>query len=149
MGGFVVVYGQYKSHILLFCVCRQKERDELRVKYEGPDKKEEETLLILREEALREQAAMLMYAAKKESKRTVLERYEDCGNSMPLFVSHMSHSGFRSLLLLALIYVCITPIPLALDRAHTKWNLRLPCRMKNIRLSLKWMVRQRCRRIPK
>ena len=52
----------------------QKERDELRVKYEGPDKKEEETRMLLREEAFRDQLNTLIQATKKESKRSVLER---------------------------------------------------------------------------
>jgi hypothetical protein len=53
----------------------QKERDELRVKYEGPDKEEEESRLQLREEAFQNQVALLQEATRKESKRNVLERY--------------------------------------------------------------------------
>jgi hypothetical protein len=52
-----------------------KERDELRVKYEGPDKQEEETRMVLREEAFQSQVELLQQATRKESKRTVLERY--------------------------------------------------------------------------
>jgi flagella basal body P-ring formation protein FlgA len=52
-----------------------KERDELRVKYEGPDKQEEETRMVLREEAFQSQVELLQQATQKESKRTVLERY--------------------------------------------------------------------------
>ena len=54
----------------------QKERDELRIKYEGPDKKEEEARLLMREKAFQEQVFMLQEATRKESRRTVLERYE-------------------------------------------------------------------------
>lgn len=52
----------------------QKERDELRVKYEGPDKVEEGSRLLLREEAFQNQVALLQAATRKESKRNVLER---------------------------------------------------------------------------
>lgn len=52
----------------------QKERDELRVKYEGPDKKEEESRLLLREQAFQKQVALLQEATRKESRRTVLEK---------------------------------------------------------------------------
>jgi len=53
----------------------QKERDELRVKYEGPDKEEEESRLQLREEAFQNQVELLQEATRKESKRNVLERF--------------------------------------------------------------------------
>ena len=53
----------------------QKERDELRVKYEGPDKEEEESRLQLREVAFQHQVELLQEATRKESKRNVLERY--------------------------------------------------------------------------
>lgn len=53
----------------------QKERDELRIKYEGPDKKEEEARLLMREKAFQEQVFMLQEATRKESRRTVLERF--------------------------------------------------------------------------
>jgi hypothetical protein len=53
----------------------QKERDELRVKYEGPDKVEELARLQGRELAFQEQVDLLQEATRKESKRTVLERY--------------------------------------------------------------------------
>lgn len=53
----------------------QKERDELRVKYEGPDKEEEESRLQLREVAFQNQVELLQQATRKESKRNVLERY--------------------------------------------------------------------------
>jgi hypothetical protein len=53
----------------------QKERDELRVKYEGPDKKEEESRVLLRDEAFKEQLDWLQESIKIESKRTVIERY--------------------------------------------------------------------------
>ncbi len=53
----------------------QKERDELRVKYEGPDKEEEESRLLLREEAFQHQIALLQEATRKEAKRNVMERY--------------------------------------------------------------------------
>jgi hypothetical protein len=53
----------------------EKERDELRVKHEGPDKKEEETRMKSREEAFVEQVSLMQQAIKKESKRTILERY--------------------------------------------------------------------------
>lgn len=53
----------------------QKERDELRVKYEGPDKVEEGSRLQLREEAFQNQVALLQAATRKESKRNVLERF--------------------------------------------------------------------------
>ena len=52
----------------------QKERDELRVKYEGPDKVEEGSRLLLREEAFQTQVELLQAATRKESKRNVLER---------------------------------------------------------------------------
>lgn len=52
----------------------QKERDELRVKYEGPDKEEEESRMLLREEAFQSQVALLQEATRKEAKRNVLER---------------------------------------------------------------------------
>jgi hypothetical protein len=52
----------------------QKERDELRVKYEGPDKLEEQHRLELRDEALIEQVELLQAATRRESKRVVLEK---------------------------------------------------------------------------
>ena len=51
----------------------QKERDELRVKHEGPDKKEEESRIMMRDRAFREQLEFLQSAIKKESRRRVLE----------------------------------------------------------------------------
>lgn len=53
----------------------QKERDDLRVKFEGPEKKEEATRLLRREQAFQLQIGRLQRATRKESKRTVLERY--------------------------------------------------------------------------
>lgn len=53
----------------------QKERDELLVKYEGPDKEEASERLQLREEAFQNQVELLQEATRKESKRNVLERY--------------------------------------------------------------------------
>ena len=53
----------------------QKERDELRVKYEGPDKKEEEERRKQREIAYTEQVELMQKHIQRESKRTVLERY--------------------------------------------------------------------------
>jgi hypothetical protein len=52
-----------------------KDRDELRLKHEGPGKKEEETRMKSREEAFIEQVGLMQQAIKKESKRTLLERY--------------------------------------------------------------------------
>ena len=53
----------------------QKERDELRVKHEGPDKKEEEARILQREVAWQSQVALLQKATQRESKRMVLEKY--------------------------------------------------------------------------
>ena len=53
----------------------QKERDELKAKHEGPDKKEASERSQLREAAFQEQVALLKEATRRESKRTVLERY--------------------------------------------------------------------------
>lgn len=52
----------------------QKERDELLVKYEGPDKTEEESRLVLREEAFQEQIERMKKATRRESRRTIIER---------------------------------------------------------------------------
>jgi hypothetical protein len=53
----------------------QKERDDLRVKFEGPEKKEEAARLLRREQAFQLQIGRLQRATRKESKRSVLERY--------------------------------------------------------------------------
>jgi len=53
----------------------QKERDELRVKHEGPDKEEEESRMLLRDEAFRNQLELLQEATRKESRRNVVERF--------------------------------------------------------------------------
>jgi hypothetical protein len=53
----------------------QKERDALRVKHEGPAKFEEDARIVARELAFQTQVAALRKATKRESLRTVLERY--------------------------------------------------------------------------
>jgi hypothetical protein len=53
----------------------QKERDELRVKYEGAEKQDEEARLVARDKAWKEQVTLLQKATRQESKRSVLERY--------------------------------------------------------------------------
>jgi hypothetical protein len=53
----------------------QKERDTLRLKHEGPEKAAEDERITLREEALQQQVALLAKSSKRESIRTVLERY--------------------------------------------------------------------------
>lgn len=52
----------------------QKERDELLVKHESPEKIEEGTMLVAREEAWKEQVMMLQDYTRQESKRSVLDK---------------------------------------------------------------------------
>ena len=52
----------------------QKERDELLVKHESPEKIEEGTKLVAREEAWKEQVMMLQEYTRQESKRSVLDK---------------------------------------------------------------------------
>lgn len=52
----------------------QRERDELKRKYEGPDRKEQQKRVLEREMAYRHQIKLLKKATQRESKRTVLER---------------------------------------------------------------------------
>jgi hypothetical protein len=53
----------------------QKERDDLKEEHEGPNKVEELADILEREEAWTEQVALLKKATKRESRRSVLERY--------------------------------------------------------------------------
>lgn len=53
----------------------QKERDTLRVKHEGPEKVAEDARLVKREDAWKQQLSLLQTATKRESRRSVLERY--------------------------------------------------------------------------
>jgi len=53
----------------------QRERDELKRKYEGPDRKEQQKRVLEREMAYRHQIQLLKKATQRESKRTVLERF--------------------------------------------------------------------------
>ena len=53
----------------------QKERDELRVKYESPERVAEERRLKTREEAWQKQVVLLQQAMAKESKRAAVEKY--------------------------------------------------------------------------
>lgn len=51
-----------------------KERDELRVKYESPDKKQEISRNLSRDKALKQQLQLLQNATQRESRRTAMER---------------------------------------------------------------------------
>ena len=53
----------------------QKSNDELRMKHEGPKKKEQEERMALRETAYQDQVELLLKATRKESKRSVLDKY--------------------------------------------------------------------------
>jgi cyclophilin family peptidyl-prolyl cis-trans isomerase len=53
----------------------QKERDELRVKFESPDRRRDEIRLAAREEAWKKQVQVLQQATSKESRRAVMEKF--------------------------------------------------------------------------
>lgn len=52
----------------------QKEYDELRIKYEGPNSEDKTFRMVQREEAFKQQMHLLQESIRKESRRTVLER---------------------------------------------------------------------------
>lgn len=52
----------------------QKERDELRVKYESPEKRTEATRIAAREDAWKKQVHLLQQAASRESRRATTEK---------------------------------------------------------------------------
>lgn len=69
----------------------KNERDQLKEKYESPQKKREESRFKKREPAYLEQIELMQRAMRKESRRTVLERYVGIGDS-PVIVCILTFS---------------------------------------------------------
>jgi hypothetical protein len=53
----------------------QKERDELRVKYESPERRNDELRIMNREEAWKQQVHLLQQATVREARRAAIEKY--------------------------------------------------------------------------
>jgi len=103
----------------------QKERDELRVKYEGPDKVEEMARLHMRELAFQEQVELLQEATRRESRRTVLERFGPGPHFVKMMFEIPQRDNYQGEFLIELAPLDAVPhaIHLFLEQVdHGLWN---------------------------